>query len=110
MIPIMIMIMIMVQDLNNLDDPNNKRAYNLLPKGDTMFGRGDDTVGNPHRAQMSHFELFELILLFQLDKQFPVEQIEAYNLLPKGDGRVLSESDFAICFLLEIPCGDFLFK
>ena len=41
------------------------------------FGRGDDTVGNPHRAQISQFELFELILLLKQDKQFPVEQFEA---------------------------------
>ena len=41
-------------------------------------GRGDDTVGNPHRAQTSQFELFELILLFlKLDKRFPVEPFEA---------------------------------
>ena len=39
--------------------------------------RGDDTVGNPHRAQMSQFELFELIRLLKLDKQFPLEQFEA---------------------------------
>ena len=32
---------------------------------------GDDTVGNPHRARISQFELFELILLMKLDKQFP---------------------------------------
>ena len=43
----------------------------------TMLGRGDDTVGNPHRAQVSRFELFELILLVKIDKQFPVEQFEA---------------------------------
>ena len=41
------------------------------------FGRGDDTVGNPHRAQISQFELVELILLLKLDKQLPVEQFEA---------------------------------
>ena len=40
-------------------------------------GRGDDTVGNPHRAQMFQFELFELVLLLKLDEQFPVEQFEA---------------------------------
>ena len=40
-------------------------------------GNGDDTVGSPHRAQLSQFELFELILLLKLDKQFPVEQFEA---------------------------------
>ena len=42
-----------------------------------VVGRGDDTVGNPHWAQFSQFELFELILLSKLDKQFPVEQFEA---------------------------------
>ena len=42
-----------------------------------IIGRGDDTVGNPHRAQISQFELFELILLSKLYKQFPVEQFEA---------------------------------
>ena len=41
------------------------------------IGRGDDTVGNPHRAQISQFELFELVLLLKLDKRFPVEQFEA---------------------------------
>ena len=41
------------------------------------FGTGDDTVGNPRRAQMYQFELFELILLLKLDKHFPVEQFEA---------------------------------
>ena len=41
------------------------------------FGRGDATVGNPHRTQISQFELFELILLLKLNKQFPVEQFEA---------------------------------
>ena len=40
------------------------------------FGRGDDTVGNPHRARISQFELVELILLSRLDRQFPVEQFE----------------------------------
>ena len=45
-----------------------------VPSG---IGRGDDTVGNPHRAQISQFELFELILLLKFDKRFPVEQFEA---------------------------------
>ena len=40
------------------------------------FGRGDDTVGNPHRAQIVQFELFELCVLLNLDKQFSVEQFE----------------------------------
>ena len=38
---------------------------------------GGDTVGNPRRAQIYRFELFELILLSKLDKRFPVEQFEA---------------------------------
>ena len=49
----------------------------ILESRCALIGRGDDTVGNPHRAQMSQFELFELILLLKLDKQFPVEQFEA---------------------------------
>ena len=40
------------------------------------FGRGDDTVGNPHRGQISQFELFELVLFLKLDKRFPVERFE----------------------------------
>ena len=40
-------------------------------------GRGGDTVGNPHRPQISRFELFELILLLKLGKRFPVERFEA---------------------------------
>ena len=39
--------------------------------------KGDDTVGSPHRARISRFELFELTLLLKLDMQFPVEQFEA---------------------------------
>ena len=38
---------------------------------------GHDTVGNPHRAQIYQFELFELVLLLKLDKGFPVEEFEA---------------------------------
>ena len=29
--------------------------------------KGDDTVGNPHRAQVPQFELFELILLLKFE-------------------------------------------
>ena len=46
----------------------------------TMFSRrrkGDDTVGNPRRAQIAQFELFEISLLWKLDKQFPVKRFEA---------------------------------
>ena len=35
--------------------------HSLVPDG------GDDTVGNPRRARISRFELFELILLSKLD-------------------------------------------
>ena len=42
-----------------------------------ILGRGDDTVGSPHRAQISQCEFFELVLLLKLDKRFPVEQFEA---------------------------------
>ena len=49
----------------------------LRGKGLTTFGRGDETVGDPHRAQIYQFELFKLILLSNLYKQFPVEQFEA---------------------------------
>ena len=41
------------------------------------IGRGDATVGNPHRAQIYKLELFELILLLKLNRQLPVEQFEA---------------------------------
>ena len=44
---------------------------------DQIAGRGDDTVGNPHRAQIWQFELFELVLLLKLDKQLPIERFEA---------------------------------
>ena len=44
---------------------------------DLGFGRGDDTVGNPHRAQIVQFELFKPFLLLKLDELFPVEQFEA---------------------------------
>ena len=48
------------------------------PRGPSrMVGRGDDAVGNPHRAQIVQFQLFESILLLKLAKQFPVERFEA---------------------------------
>ena len=43
-------------------------------QGALQFGRADDTLGSPHRAQISQFELFEFILLLKLDRQFPVQQ------------------------------------
>ena len=41
-----------------------------------MIRRGDATVGNPNRAQIYKFELFEFIILFKLAKQFSIEQFE----------------------------------
>ena len=37
------------------------------------LGRGDDAVGNPRRARISQFELFELFLLSKVDKQLSIE-------------------------------------
>ena len=37
---------------------------------------GDDTVGNPRRAQISRFELFELVLLLNLYRPFSIERFE----------------------------------
>ena len=34
-------------------------------------GMGDDTVGNPRRAQISRFELFELVFLLKLNTNSP---------------------------------------
>ena len=56
------------------------RLYYTIPYYTILWpgiGRGDDTVGNPRRAQIYQFELFELILSSKLDKRFPVEQFEA---------------------------------
>ena len=51
----------------------------LLPgrRRSAVLERGDDAVGNPHRAQISQFQLFQLILLSKLDKQFYLEPFEA---------------------------------
>ena len=54
-----------------------RRGRSACESGGGRIGRGDDTVGNPHRAQISQFELFELILSLKLDKQLAVEQFEA---------------------------------
>ena len=39
----------------------------ISPNTLAHLGRGDDTVGNPHRTQIVQFELFELILLLKLE-------------------------------------------
>jgi hypothetical protein len=43
----------------------------------SVFVRGDDAVGSPHRAHNSSIVFFELILLLKLDRNFPVKQFEA---------------------------------
>ena len=55
---------------------NRYIAALLANDGECLFtvGGGDDTAGSPHRAQIPQFELFELILLLEINKQFPVEQ------------------------------------
>ena len=57
-------------------------AYDSLPlpaleNQQEVFGRGDDAVGNPQRAQIVQFELFELTLSLKLDRQLSIEQFEA---------------------------------
>ena len=52
-------------------------AYSAAKLSWKDLGRGDNTVGNPHRAQTSQYELSEFLLLLKLDEQFPVEQFEA---------------------------------
>ena len=62
-------------------------------------GRGDDTVGSPHRAQICQFELFERILLLKLDKRFPVEHFEAtapQSTVPSP--LIVSDAGVGICF------------
>ena len=51
------------------NDGNNDYVEQTSPGDGEGFGRGDDTVGNPRRAQISQFELFELILLLKIGKQ-----------------------------------------
>ena len=44
------------------------------PRPGGFFGRGDrHGWKSPHRAQISHFKFFELILLLKLDKQLPAK-------------------------------------
>ena len=43
----------------------------------THIGRGDNTVGSPHRAQIVQFEFLGAYPRIELDDKFPVEQFEA---------------------------------
>ena len=49
----------------------------ILPQMASLCRKGDGMVGNPHRAQICQFELFELVLLLKPDKEFLVERFEA---------------------------------
>ena len=76
MIVIIVMIAIIVIIVITLIT-REKDGATAAGMGRPHIGGEDDAVGNPHRAQISQFEFFELILLLKLDKQFPVEQFEA---------------------------------
>ena len=41
----------------------------------SRIGRGDDTVGNPHRAQISQFELFEVKFISRAFRVCPLVEI-----------------------------------
>ena len=57
---------------------DNAAAGGAAPRAKRQYSEGgDDTVGNPHRAQIYNFDIFELIILLELDEQLPVEQFEA---------------------------------
>ena len=58
---------------SNSNSINNKHNDN----SNTNHTKKAVMVGNPHRAQICQFGFFELIFLFKLDKQFPVERFEA---------------------------------
>ena len=60
---------------SNVNSNSTSICTYLRPSGriDTLQ-KGDETVGNPHRAQINEFELFELNILLKLDEQCPVEQ------------------------------------
>ena len=47
----------------------------------TIESSSDDTVGNRHRAQISQFELCELVLLLKLDLTVPCRAV-------RGNGTV----------------------
>ena len=70
-----------------------------ISSGGTTLGRGDDTVGNPHRAQMYQFEL---AILLKLDVEFSIERSEptvSQSTVPEDkDVQVLCASiDEAVC-------------
>ena len=53
------------------------------------FGRGDDTVGNPHRITFLKIEFFEFILLLKLDNQLSMSHQRVHDAGP-GAGTFMS--------------------
>ena len=65
---------------------HGRAASESLPQR-PMCGRGDDTVGKPHRARISQFELFELVLLMRfrqaiLYRAIRADSISVNSILP----------------------------
>ena len=78
MILIVIMILMLIVIVANPEEGapfwrRSTRAYYM----NIAATRRPPSLGNPHRAQISQFKLFELIILLKLDKEFSIEQIEA---------------------------------
>ena len=54
---VIIRIMIIITTHNNTTHEHEQFQDSVLAIPSSSFGRGDDTVGDPHRAQISQFEL-----------------------------------------------------
>ena len=59
------MFLLRSQMLKMLDHPNIIRLHESVEDIEAFIGRGNDTAGNPHRAQIVQFELFEFVLLLK---------------------------------------------
>ena len=66
-----------------------------------LFGRGDDQVGNPLRARSFQFELFELMILLNLDTVL-YRAIRADSISISG---VLPSSWLCSCILASVLSG-----
>ena len=104
--------------MNQTNSARDRETAGTGGGGSRHLGRGDDTVGNPHRAQISRstisqFELFELILLLKLDT-VPWRAIRSNSisvsstLLPMNTSRCSSSSSasspwWASCSSARLP-------
>ena len=66
------MIVVLVQIMSRAKPGRHSGRHATSPElaprlTSSCLGRGDDTVGNAHRAQICQFEMFELILLLKVD-------------------------------------------